>query len=123
MSVSAIHSENWYLEGFDPTIEYQTATPSSGGDPVLQSREHYVITQSRKLVKVTGFDEEVGTSKTSFQWYMGGSVSLFKSSTGTKYICSSDKLQIVNLITGEAKQTQVWEHYTEWEDVDMDDFT
>jgi hypothetical protein len=118
MSLSAERTLNWILDDFDTSGEYREN--SSG---VIQTRDHYILNMNRRFVKLRSWTTERGESRTTFAFETGGGVtSVIGPFSSKKFICSRDKLQIIDHITGEGIEAQVWEHYTKWEDVDNNAF-
>jgi len=116
MSVTARKLDPWYVDEID--TEAEVFAVITGGKSVYKIREHYMISISRKFVQMTAFYEQVGTSTTSFSFMTGGGASSSYSSTGRKWMCTKDKIKIVDTITGEGLESQVWEQFSE--EVDLE---
>lgn len=119
MSLTAKKLDDWYLEDIDPSLEIYPVM--EGGVSSYWKRETYILTMSRKFAMMRTFFEEVGTTKSSFSYKTGGGASSSSnktggdalssySSAGKKWICTKDRVVIVDTITGEGLETQVWEY-------------
>lgn len=121
MGVTADKSLDWVLVSNDPAQEFSTETET--GEKTLQARKHYRIERTRRHIGVSAFNEEVGRYSATFQLVTGPSSSMnYSGNAGKQYLCTVDRLQIVDLKAGEALQTQVWEYFSEWETIDMTTF-
>lgn len=110
----------WNLERASFRDLYQRVTV--GGTTKLQRCRHYTITQSRRGFGLTSISPDNRTNQSSFNLFTGAGVTLAFSSTSRKYICTLDDVQVIDKKTGEAVQTQQWEHYTKWADVPDSEF-
>lgn len=120
MNLSASKVEPWYLDDIDTALLVYPV--QKGGRSVYMKREHYIITMSRQFFKMTSFVEEIGQSKSSFSFKTGGgarsdSGSTAYSSSGKKWMCTKDNPRIMDTVTGEGIQTQVWEYWADEEEM------
>lgn len=122
MSLNADKLDDWYLDDLDTGLRVYPVT--EGGTSGYKKREHYILTMSRKFSKMTSFTEEVGTIRTHFSMKTSGGGNTISYSTGTsKWMCTKDHPVVTDTITGEGVQTQVWEHWTDEEDMPESDYT
>lgn len=115
MSLMAVKLDDWYLDDVDTAISVYPVT--TGGTSVYKKREHYIMTMSRKFVGMTCFQEEVGNVRTGFSMRTSAAINWTYSSFSNKWMCTKDNPKVVDTITGEGIQTQVWEHWTDEEDL------
>ena len=115
MSVTAVKKDFWYSEGVQCQVETQTVV--DGDTSKLQWRDHFTISLVQKFVKMIAFYSETRTSCSSFTFNTSADTQCTWSQTGKKFFCTSDEPKITDFITGEGEESQVWEHYTDWEDI------
>jgi hypothetical protein len=115
MSLLAAKIDVWYLDDLDTAVNVFPVR--SGGTSVYKKREHYILTLSRKFAGMLAFFEEVGTTRSSFTARTSAGSTWNYSSTGRRWMCTKDNPKIIDSITGEGVQTQVWEHWTDEEDL------
>jgi hypothetical protein len=108
MSLTAKKIDDWYLDDIDPSLEIYPVT--EGAVSSYWKRETYILTMSRKFAMMTAFFEEVGNTRSSFSYKTAANTSSSYSSAGKKWICTKDRVVIVDTITGEGLETQVWEY-------------
>lgn len=115
MSVTAGILDDWYLEDIDTAIQVYPVV--QGSKSVYMKREHYILTISRKFVGMTAFYEEVGNKRSSFSFKTGADSNSSYSSSKRKWMCTKDSPKITDSITGEGQEVQVWEHWTDEEEM------
>ena len=100
--------EAWVLVVNESTLKISTDRETGK----IYKSDHYVIQIKRTIAVVSAFVESAGEERSSFTYYIGGGSTISFSSTSKKYICTSDRLSTVDLITGECAQEQTWEYVT-----------
>lgn len=113
-------SGEWYLDKRHFKDHYQRVTV--GGSTKLQRARQYVIIQSMQLFGVTSIADEIRMKRNGFNFKTGPNTQIAISMPGRVFVCSSDDLDVIDYVTGEATRVQVWEHYTNWEDVPGSEF-
>ena len=126
MSLTASILEPWLLVtndvGLRSVKHVENDTEAKKVKGWLEQADHFVVTQKRHFVGLTHFDPDTGDEKSTFSWYVGnGSTltfirTLFKG-PGNKYVCTKDRLEILDHVTGEGWETQVWEYQSKFEPV------
>jgi hypothetical protein len=99
----------WVLLSNESTLKISTDRENGK----VYKSSHYVINMKRTAIRVSQYSEATGGERFSFSFYVGGGSTIGFASVGSpgkKYICTSDKLAPVNLVTGECEQEQTWEH-------------
>jgi hypothetical protein len=120
MSVTARRTEPWVLEDSDCMDVIVKRTEN--GTTTLYASKHYIVQISRTLIGVVGFAEEAGSTRSLFTVYTGGGLTMGYYSSGKQYRCTRDHIATVDLITGEAVQDQIWEYYSEPEEIEFSTF-
>ena len=103
--------EAWVLITNESTLRISTDRETGK----VYKAEHYVIQLKRTAIVVTQYSEATGDERTSFSYYVGGGSTISFATVGSpgkKYVCTSDKLTLINSVTGECEQEQTWEHVT-----------
>lgn len=116
MGLNATRMEPWLLVSNDVKLRQEKRVETDALERVtrgwLEQADHGVIQQRRHFVGLIGFDPDAGEERHSFSWYVGGGRTLGFSRmgrAGTEYVCSSDRIEITDVVTGSGWQTQVWE--------------
>lgn len=120
MSLSAKRTEPWVLEDSDCMDVLSKVTEN--GTTALYSSKHFIIQIARIVIGVSSFAEDAGDTKSLFSVYTGGGLTLTYYSSGKKYRCTRDNVKVLDYVTGEARQTQVWEYLSEPELVPYSEF-
>jgi hypothetical protein len=100
---------SWQLDSVADTLEDST---NEAGRRVL--RERRTITLWRVWEWAT-FPSEVGDTKGSITWYVGGASFTKVLASGKKYLCTLDELTQVTPQTGKSVRRQVWTYVSEYE--------
>lgn len=152
MSCAANIMGPWVLEAMDCSADYRTMddiVKDENGDPVMvkvkgwvdgeeqefdvpkrivryEKREHYVMQQSRQLVQISSFSEDVGETTSGFTWTVGagpnGPIQLSYVSASKTWTCSRDALKKDTMEVATYQQEQTWEWYSAWVKVDPSAF-
>jgi hypothetical protein len=115
MSISARNLDDWYMD--EPDCQVEVRNKDEDGASVLQWRDHFTIRLSRKFSGLMSHSSETRTTRTSFTAKTSAAVTIIWFATDKKFFCTQDSCPISDSITGEGLQTQIWEHYTDWEDI------
>ncbi len=80
----------------------------------LEQADHAVITMRRHFVGLRAFEEETGTSRSQFTWYIGNKrfltfTKISLQGRGNSYVCAKDRLYELDPITGSGWEEQTWE--------------
>lgn len=89
-----------------------------GSSKKLQTADHWTIIVVHKVFKATAFTTSIGESKAMFelQTYAEDGLLTF-SSTGKKFLCVGDAVDLQDPLTGEYEREQTWVHIGEFKDV------
>lgn len=119
MSVQAKIVEPWLLDDLDvrcrTIARVQTNIETKKNICWLEQVDHFILSMRRHFIGLNGFQDEAGNQSTGgFQLYVGNGKSYSFSRTSgkpgnPKWICTSNRLQITDHITGEGWEIQVWE--------------
>jgi len=120
MGLTALRTEPWRLDD-NECLDVLTKV-SENGTTTLYSAKHFMIMISRIVIGVTSFTEDAGETKSLFSVYTGGGLTLQYYSSGKKFRCTRDHVNVADHVTGEAVQTQVWEYLSEPEEVPYSEF-
>ncbi len=116
MPTQAKTVDDWYLDDLDAQEEYQDVR-SDGVVTVKQQCLHITLSRARKLVGLTQFTPDVGLQAASLPFKSGPNTPQNWDFRGKMFVCSRDKIGPIDSVTGECSQSQVWEYYSDWEDV------
>lgn len=117
MSVTSAILEPWLLVNLDVKIRtfkhVENDTENKKVIGWLEEADHFVVVQRRHFVGLRAFKDDAGKEGSSFSWYTGrGKLwTWFKSSTkgAPRWVCTNDRVEVTDHITGEGWETQVWE--------------
>ena len=100
----------------------ETRRTSEGPPPVytttFMTASRWTLQRRRKLVGVTKFTPENGNFRKGFDLETGGGWTMTWIDTAKQWLCVQDKLEVVDEITGECVQVQVWQYNSPYEVVD-----
>ena len=115
MPLKAQKLDEWYIDEFDPQLMVYARVEAGGS--AYYKREHHVVRQSRRVVGVTEFVEDVGDRSVFFKGKSGPTTFIQYVGAARKniYVCTGDRLAMVDALLGEMLQTQTWEHWTDEE--------
>ena len=117
MSVSAVKLDEWYID--EPDCQVETRANEVDGVSTLQWRDHFTIKMSRVFAGLLAHYPETRSVRTSFTGRTSAGTIVTWSRTGKKFVCTQDSAPIEDAITGRGTELQTWEHYTDWEDIEM----
>jgi hypothetical protein len=123
VSASARIMEPWVLGGFSPKTEYSQLKDEEGVVVANQRRRVWILRRHRELFELTSFTPSNDETETTFSLVTGSGSSITYSSTGKRWVCQEDELELENILTGHYKQTQIWRWEDEWEDVPAGTFS
>jgi hypothetical protein len=115
MSVNANKLDDVYSDGMECRTESRTVV--DGETSKMQWRDHYTIQLTQKFAQLISHNPENKQIRTSFTFKTGGGMEVVWSHTNKKFYCSLDDAVITDFITGEGEERQIWEHFTEFEDI------
>lgn len=121
MGVRADRVLNWVLVRNDVQTIRERVTERDVENQLvrgwIEQAEHSVLIIRRKLIGLRGFTPDTGETKGSFTYEtQGGRLVPFAhlGPASEQYVCERDSIDVVDLITGEAFQTQRWELVTKF---------
>lgn len=126
--LQAVKIEDWLLVTNDVKlrtvkhVENDTAARKVRG--WIEQADHLIVTQKRHFIGLIKHGSETGEEQSSFSWYVGGGrkftfiKTLKIGDSSLKYVCTSDRVEIDDYITGSGWQTQVWELQSKFKPVD-----
>ena len=123
MGLLAWRIEPWLLAINDVKLRTRSAREADVAAKLVytwqEQADHFTIVQRRNFVRMSSFSDQTGDTTTSFSWYIGGGVTLTYTRAGRinpadQYVCTSDKVEIEDFVTGSGWQEQVWELQSKW---------
>lgn len=126
MAIQAIKVEPWLLVSNDVKVRtVKHITNDTENKKIigwLEQADHFVVVQRRHFYGLQSFTDEAGNELSgSFSWYVGGgrTLSFIRASMrgSPKWICTNDRIEITDHITGEGWETQTWELQSKFEAV------
>ncbi|NQT92550.1 MAG: hypothetical protein HQ559_07305 [Lentisphaerae bacterium] len=117
-SLAAGTIENWLLQANDVNLVTSKVTEKDvAGQKVrgwLEQSDHFVIEQKRRFVNLVEFTDSTGDTSTSFTWQVGpgnliGFTRVGRIDAADQYVCTKDRIEIDDHITGSGWQMQIWE--------------
>lgn len=127
MSVTAQRLDDWWSTGIECKELLKVSEVKDDAGAVISQtfyrRTHMVLQLSRKVVGVTSFQEDTGSSRSAFDYRTGPDTRVAYASTAKKFRCTGHRLTPLTNEVGEQDEIQVWEFYSKWEELADNAFT
>lgn len=119
MGLTAITIEDWEYIDFEPELRIEKETQSDGTLKYYK-RVHYRFQRRRHFIGLINFAEDVGDISQTLSAYVGPAI-LWTYVSGRKWLLTGDRPEVEDHLCGSGYHTQMWEHVTQREEIDVDE--